>query len=594
MITAFCRTFLFLSALCLASPTQSFAGEKPETWGSAAFKGAAIGVPLVFGTALGVATLNNMGSTKQVKDPKTGEETTVTLGFFDAFGQALKTVKKHILPIAAGCGGAVTALTCALKFGSKLSDGPPKPDVEDPGKKPPRPPRRHLKGSNLFLGSGEFENFFVSSDLCDPCWAVYGFKEADFMAMSLQDRIKLLDKVKVDGQSFWDLVGVAAGSDEKKMLDGIRDRGRMPSADEVGDLYGNFGFRFDLYPAKELCQEKDAWTSGGSAFSGTSRFTVLPGRTIQALMRDFPEAFDGSAVQSASRDSSFEAHFDGLGAVKPGSLGLRSYQYGVQGETIALGFLSASVLRKYIEEPILAEMKTLWFGNGINMDPERAFLCGCATRCPSVESCPNATAADVWIDSSGNLNESEICRNLMVGIQKNSTVTLCADEESKPYRLEEGVSGKGKPSTLGKAKKKIVCSYLPTFAVNLKNVDPLGKAKKPISRRAKKLLKLQMLGAVKAAYLDGKKKVFLTCVGLGVFKNNHDWFIGAMGPALDFAKQKNMHIVLIDYSTDKSIDDSAGSGVTRKTMELARKKGIDRRVAKTDTDIKARFGIPAS
>lgn len=69
---------------------------------------------------------------------------------------------------------------------------------------------------------------------------------------------------------------------------------------------------------------------------------------------------------------------------------------------------------------------------------------------------------------------------------------------------------------------------------------------------AKKILEWTYEGILKAAYVEGKKKVILPLIGCGVFNNDPSWIAEAIEKQKDFIKQSGMVVVINLYSLEKS------------------------------------------
>lgn len=91
-------------------------------------------------------------------------------------------------------------------------------------------------------------------------------------------------------------------------------------------------------------------------------------------------------------------------------------------------------------------------------------------------------------------------------------------------------------------------------ALNLDGRDSLGSyAPTPENKEsAKKILEWTYEGILKAAYVEGKKKVVLPLIGCGVFDNDPSWIAEALEKQKSFIKQSGMEVEVNLYSQEVS------------------------------------------
>lgn len=437
-----------------------------------------------------------------------------------------------------------------------------------------------LNKSRLFSSRNpEFSRFFrKEAGAFDAFKYLFGIPERSFASMNLPDRINFLSGrpvlAKLDrgpkrlvasslgtryrGRSFWNLVGVEPGSFEYQTLARLskfsgRDLVWNPEAKNVlkslcSGVYGNaspFLARFRVY--NHIALDKYARTQ--PAFRRSfPRFTILTGRSVQDLITTHPSLTNPNelvAYQSASTNDSFEggqailAYF----LSKIFDSGIRDFttllsdmqQHAVQGETVASMFFLGSVYRM-----LLSMANTLAFGGPIQLDPDGVFYDPTTGRFQTLTIFPGGV--DRSLDRVG------------IGFQLPGQVSFVAQDR----RIADDRGGLSKNSpALAFNPWPINAGWGTSFSYCLKGMVDRRDSKRPFRakhqdffRRTARILDIQTLGFVQAAFINGHRTVALTGLGLGAFQNSLEWFEPALERTLQFAASKNMHVIIIVYSND--------------------------------------------
>jgi hypothetical protein len=100
-------------------------------------------------------------------------------------------------------------------------------------------------------------------------------------------------------------------------------------------------------------------------------------------------------------------------------------------------------------------------------------------------------------------------------------------------------------------KKDQVVSQVFTAALDLGNANRHLKDSPRAQLLAQDLLNAAYEGTLRAAFVEGKKKVFLTLVGGGVFANDLAWIVQAIEKDKGFIRDSGLQVTLIVYKSDE-------------------------------------------
>lgn len=434
--------------------------------------------------------------------------------------------------------------------------------------------------SRLFSSSNpDFAPFFrKEAGVFDAFKFLFGIPERSFASMNLPDRIKFLSEIPVFAKlnrgpkkqvistlrnryrdrSFWDLVGVKFGSREYKLIEKIsqfsgHDLVTNPQAREalkelIDSVYGQFrafNARFRIYNHRALDQLARA-QAPFTLFA--PKFTIISGRSIQDLMKShqyFNNPNEILAYQSASTVNTFEGGqkvFD-LTMQRVWETGVRDFTtllsnmqaHAVQGETLATIFILQSIYRM-----LLGMAHSLLFGYPIKLDPDGVFYDEITDSFKTSTLFPNGIERSL----------GRVC----IGFQMPGQISFLGQAVGIPDN--RGQTFKNTPalafnSIHRKAAWGTSFSYCLKGLVDRRNpTRPFNAKHEALFQRTARILEIQMLGFVQAAFINGCRTVVLTGLGLGAFKNPLEWFRSALGKALDFAASKNMHVIMVVYTND--------------------------------------------
>jgi hypothetical protein len=95
-----------------------------------------------------------------------------------------------------------------------------------------------------------------------------------------------------------------------------------------------------------------------------------------------------------------------------------------------------------------------------------------------------------------------------------------------------------------------------TAAVDLANTNQSFRLNPSAIKWAQIILKAAYEGTLRATYIMGKKRVFLTLIGGGVFGNNQEWIADALLHMKDFIVASGLDVTLVWYNAGSKIDET--------------------------------------
>lgn len=438
---------------------------------------------------------------------------------------------------------------------------------------------RAFNKSRIFSSTNpEFSRFFrKEAGVFDAFKYLFGIPERSFASMNLPDRINFVSGrpvlAKLDrgpkrvvvstlpsryaGRNFWNLVGLEPGSFEDLALGRLsrfsgRDFAQNPESKQVlmnfcNGIYGNscpFQTRFRVYNHIAL----DKYARSRPAFRTFPRFSILTGRSVQDLMISHPSLTNPHelvAYQSASTNDSFEGgqgilayFFDKVfdtGLVDFTTLLSDMQQHAVQGETVASMFFLGSVYRM-----LLSMANMLAFGQPIQLDPDGVLYDRSTGRFQTLTAFPGGVERSL----------DRVC----IGFQLPGQVSFVAQD--RRIADDRAAISQNSPA-LDFNRRLLDAGWGTSFSYCLKGLVDRRDRTRPYRakyqdffRRTARILDIQTLGFVQAAFINGHRTVVLTGLGLGAFQNPLEWFGPALQRTLEFAASKGMHVVIAVYSND--------------------------------------------
>ena len=280
----------------------------------------------------------------------------------------------------------------------------------------------------------------------------------------------------------------------KNNLDDEQKQLILNSIKQFAGLPDGQGFEagWRTYTIQELRNE----TQNKSALDGgPGKLELLKGNTIQELVRD-GVVTQNSAVVSASTWSSFE------GGMNHQAAQLNDMQgHAVQGETVAMMLMASSIYRKYV----------------IHKNKEISLL--------------EAVKGFARNEMPTSLDFHNFNNNFKVGYVKNGTVFFKACPNQKFHLCPRSDSN-------------LRIDQITCFAIKLDSRIPLHN-NQGARNSAMQVVIATTEGAIRSAFLNDRKKIFLTPVGAGAFRNPTEWFIYAVERMKKFILEKKLEIYIV-------------------------------------------------
>lgn len=152
---------------------------------------------------------------------------------------------------------------------------------------------------------------------------------------------------------------------------------------------------------------------------------------------------------------------------------------------------------------------------------------------------PTKNGYVVWSSMEGDVSPSDI-NKIKIGYHGNIQVTFGFVLGNNQVEINDSSQ---------------IINQVFTAAIDFGGTNSFLRDNPQAIKRGKLILDAAYEGTIKAAALHGKRKVFLTLIGGGVFGNDWDWIAESIVKNEDFIKKSGLDVTLFVYNLNTAIGD---------------------------------------